>query len=83
MLQLTVEEEDVVLVQPVRLHRASGRMAPPSAGTAANGTHARRLQDLFRPPYELMVRMSWDEARTLGKGDQKMDPSQLAGYERL
>ncbi|KAJ4153792.1 hypothetical protein LMH87_010264 [Akanthomyces muscarius] len=44
---------------------------PPSASTAANGTHARRLQDLFRPPYELMVRMSWDEARTLGKGDQK------------
>ncbi|OAQ98975.1 hypothetical protein LLEC1_03513 [Akanthomyces lecanii] len=44
---------------------------PPSTGPASNGTHARRLQDLFRPPYELMVRMSWDEARTLGKGDQK------------
>ncbi|ATY60429.1 UBX domain (Ubx5) [Cordyceps militaris] len=42
-----------------------------SAGRAANGTHARRLEDLFRPPYELMARMSWDEARTLGKGDSK------------
>lgn len=44
---------------------------PPSTATAPNGSHARRLQDLFRPPYELMVHMSWDEARTLGKGDQK------------
>ncbi|OAA55717.1 uas [Cordyceps fumosorosea ARSEF 2679] len=45
--------------------------AAPSSSTAANGTHARRLEDLFRPPYDLMVRMSWDEARTLGKGDMK------------
>ncbi|KAL7793019.1 hypothetical protein V8C37DRAFT_109981 [Trichoderma ceciliae] len=38
-----------------------------------NGTsaHARRLEDLFRPPYELMSRLSWDEARTLGKEDKK------------
>lgn len=42
-----------------------------SSSTAANGTHARRLEDLFRPPFDLMMRMSWDEARTLGKGDQK------------
>lgn len=36
-----------------------------------NGTHARRLEDLFRPPYDLMARMTWDEARTLGKEDKK------------
>ncbi|OAA48512.1 UBX domain protein [Metarhizium rileyi] len=42
---------------------------PPS--TTENGTHARRLEDLFRPPYDLMARISWDEARTLGKEDKK------------
>ncbi|KAF5138072.1 UBX domain-containing protein 5 [Metarhizium anisopliae] len=44
-------------------------VTPPSA--TENGTHARRLEDLFRPPYELMARVSWDEARTLGKEDKK------------
>ncbi|KAH7134156.1 hypothetical protein EDB81DRAFT_92592 [Dactylonectria macrodidyma] len=40
---------------------------------AENGTgaHARRLEDLFRPPYDIMARMTWDEARTLGKEDKK------------
>ncbi|KAG4252910.1 hypothetical protein FPRO03_08359 [Fusarium proliferatum] len=42
-----------------------------SAQTAENGAHARRLEDLFRPPYDLMARMSWDDARTLGKEDKK------------
>ncbi|KAF4982611.1 hypothetical protein FZEAL_1805 [Fusarium zealandicum] len=41
------------------------------AQSAENGAHARRLEDLFRPPYDLMARMSWDEARTLGKEDKK------------
>lgn len=36
-----------------------------------NSSHARRLEDLFRPPYDLMARISWDEARTLGKEDKK------------
>ncbi|EFY86464.1 UBX domain protein (Ubx5), putative [Metarhizium acridum CQMa 102] len=44
-------------------------VTPPS--TTENGTHARRLEDLFRPPYDLMARFSWDEARTLGKEDKK------------
>ncbi|PHH82088.1 hypothetical protein CDD82_7028 [Ophiocordyceps australis] len=38
---------------------------------AENGTHARRLEDLFRPPYDLMCRTSWNEARALGKEDKK------------
>ncbi|KAM0294574.1 hypothetical protein ACHAO9_001008 [Fusarium lateritium] len=42
-----------------------------STQPAENGAHARRLEDLFRPPYDLMARMSWDEARTLGKEDKK------------
>ncbi|PHH60579.1 hypothetical protein CDD81_1435 [Ophiocordyceps australis] len=43
--------------------------SPPPA--AENGTHARRLEDLFRPPYDLMCRASWNEARALGKEDKK------------
>ncbi|KPM40863.1 hypothetical protein AK830_g5701 [Neonectria ditissima] len=38
---------------------------------AENGAHARRLEDLFRPPYDIMARMTWDEARALGKEDKK------------
>lgn len=41
------------------------------AQSTENGAHARRLEDLFRPPYDLMARMTWDEARTLGKEDKK------------
>ncbi|RDA88671.1 hypothetical protein CP532_4029 [Ophiocordyceps camponoti-leonardi (nom. inval.)] len=42
-----------------------------ASSTTENGSHARRLEDLFRPPYELMTRAPWDEARTLGKEDKK------------
>ncbi|KAG5927104.1 hypothetical protein E4U42_002582 [Claviceps africana] len=42
-----------------------------SANTTDSSRHARRLEDLFRPPYDLMARASWDEARTLGKEDKK------------
>ncbi|PHH87050.1 hypothetical protein CDD83_9382 [Cordyceps sp. RAO-2017] len=48
---------------------SDGSAAP--APSTENGSHARRLEDLFRPPYELMSRVSWDEARTLGKEDKK------------
>ncbi|KAK7413797.1 UBX domain protein Ubx2 [Neonectria punicea] len=41
------------------------------AQSAENGAHARRLEDLFRPPYDIMARMTWDEARSLGKEDKK------------
>ncbi|CAI6013835.1 unnamed protein product [Clonostachys chloroleuca] len=42
------------------------------SGGDGTGSHARRLADLFRPPYELMERdVSWDEARDLGKEDKK------------
>ncbi|KOS20775.1 UBX domain-containing protein 5 [Escovopsis weberi] len=38
-----------------------------AVGPAENGVHARRLEDLFRPPYGLMARLGWDEAREVGK----------------
>lgn len=45
--------------------------ASSSGNAAENGSHARRLEDLFRPPYDLMTRLPWDEARALGKEDKK------------
>lgn len=50
-------------------------VAPPSFASAAGGSsqpsRAQRLADLFRPPYDLMDNLTWDEARTLGKEDKK------------
>lgn len=37
----------------------------------AETTRASRLADLFRPPYDLMSHMSWDEARDEGKDSKK------------
>ncbi|KAF7552390.1 hypothetical protein G7Z17_g4338 [Cylindrodendrum hubeiense] len=44
---------------------------PTQSAENGAGAHARRLEDLFRPPYDIMARMTWDEARTLGKEDKK------------
>ncbi|KAL9477403.1 hypothetical protein ACSS6W_007244 [Trichoderma asperelloides] len=55
-------------------HRIWGddtRGAEPAGDDDTTSAHARRLEDLFRPPYDLMSRLSWDEARTLGKEDKK------------
>ncbi|KAM0522475.1 hypothetical protein ACHAPE_002065 [Trichoderma viride] len=55
-------------------HRIWGdetRRAEPAVDDDTTSAHARRLEDLFRPPYDLMSRLSWDEARTLGKEDKK------------
>lgn len=50
--------------------------AVPSYSSAVGGSdapqsRAQRLADLFRPPYELMDHMAWDDARALGKEDKK------------
>ncbi|KAH7312531.1 hypothetical protein B0I35DRAFT_356585 [Stachybotrys elegans] len=42
-----------------------------TSSSGPEGSHARRLADLFRPPYELMERVRWDEARAMGKEDKK------------
>ncbi|KAK1249375.1 hypothetical protein MKX07_002891 [Trichoderma sp. CBMAI-0711] len=54
-------------------HRIWGDDTSRAESSSANGTsaHARRLEDLFRPPYELISRLTWDEARALGKEDKK------------
>lgn len=51
---------------------------PPSTFAQAAGgsageqpSRAQRLADLFRPPYELMAHMAWDDARATGKEDHK------------
>lgn len=51
--------------------RIWGDGTAPQDGDSEGGSHAQRLADLFRPPYDLMARLSWDEARTLGKEDKK------------
>ncbi|KAG7292769.1 hypothetical protein NEMBOFW57_002810 [Staphylotrichum longicolle] len=43
---------------------------PASLGTA-EPTRASRLAELFRPPYDLMSQLSWDEARDEGKDSKK------------
>ncbi|KAK5988489.1 UBX domain-containing protein 5 [Cladobotryum mycophilum] len=50
---------------------ADATSSRPAASTSENGAHARRLEDLFRPPYDLIARISWDEARDLGKEEKK------------
>ncbi|OAA53926.1 uas [Niveomyces insectorum RCEF 264] len=44
-----------------------------SSSTAPQQVTARqaRLADLFRPPYELIEHLSWDEARTVGKTEKR------------
>ncbi|PSR77526.1 hypothetical protein BD289DRAFT_456636 [Coniella lustricola] len=48
----------------------SSRSFAQAAGGAASD-RAQRLADLFRPPYDLMAHVSWDEARDEGKDDKK------------
>ncbi|KAL2757294.1 hypothetical protein ACRALDRAFT_1074411 [Sodiomyces alcalophilus JCM 7366] len=44
-----------------------------SSGAAESNTsaRARRLADLFRPPFDLMSHLDWDEARDQGKEEKK------------
>ncbi|CEJ93793.1 hypothetical protein VHEMI09362 [[Torrubiella] hemipterigena] len=43
----------------------------PLTGSRDSSSHSRRLEDLFRPPHDLMARLEWEEARQLGKEDKK------------
>lgn len=42
-----------------------------AAGASGSESRAQRLADLFRPPYDLMAHMTWDDARDAGKEEQK------------
>jgi hypothetical protein len=42
-----------------------------TGGQSDTSSKAARLAELFRPPFELMSRLSWDDARDEGKEEQK------------
>ncbi|KAK7989154.1 hypothetical protein PG989_009469 [Apiospora arundinis] len=41
------------------------------SGPAPSSSRSQRLADLFRPPYDIISRYSWDEAREIGKDEKK------------
>jgi len=49
----------------------NARAARPASQGPSEPSRASRLAELFRPPYDLMSRLSWDEARDEGKDSQK------------
>lgn len=55
----------------------SGLAAPPTFANAAGGvsggqnSRAQRLAELFRPPFELMEHLDWEDARDTGKAEKK------------
>ncbi|KAK3362362.1 hypothetical protein B0T25DRAFT_4649 [Lasiosphaeria hispida] len=50
---------------------ARSAATPVAPAGAAQASRATRLAELFRPPYDIMAHLSWDEARDLGKADKK------------
>lgn len=46
-------------------------LATATGGASETSSKAAKLAELFRPPFELMSRMSWDDARDTGKEEQK------------
>lgn len=42
-----------------------------TGGAAGTSSKAARLAELFRPPFELMTRIPWEDAREQGKEEQK------------
>ncbi|EFQ33857.1 UBX domain-containing protein [Colletotrichum graminicola] len=44
---------------------------PSQAAPSEGGARAQRLAELFRPPYDIMSRLDWDEARQEGKDEKK------------
>ncbi|KAK4156632.1 hypothetical protein C8A00DRAFT_12464 [Chaetomidium leptoderma] len=49
----------------------NARSSRPASLGPAEPSRASRLADLFRPPYDLISHMSWDEARDEGKESKK------------
>ncbi|KAI4198537.1 MAG: hypothetical protein LQ346_002740 [Caloplaca aetnensis] len=47
------------------------RLARATAGASETSSKSRTLAEMYRPPYELMSRLPWDEARQRGKEDEK------------
>ncbi|KAL8808587.1 MAG: hypothetical protein Q9200_004222 [Gallowayella weberi] len=47
------------------------RLARATAGASEASTKSRTLAEMYRPPYELMSRLPWDQARQQGKDGEK------------
>ncbi|KAL9006998.1 MAG: hypothetical protein Q9188_000286 [Gyalolechia gomerana] len=47
------------------------RLARATAGASEASSKSTRLAQMYRPPYELMSRLPWDEARQQGKEGEK------------
>ncbi|KAL8936376.1 MAG: hypothetical protein Q9216_004966 [Gyalolechia sp. 2 TL-2023] len=47
------------------------RLARATAGASEASSKSTRLAQMYRPPYELMSRLPWDEARQQGKDGEK------------
>ncbi|KAL9101624.1 MAG: hypothetical protein Q9163_003143 [Psora crenata] len=52
-----------------RTHR--DQLAQATGGASESSAKANALAEMYRPPFELMSRLPWDEARNQGKQDQK------------
>ncbi|KAL2271401.1 hypothetical protein VTJ83DRAFT_772 [Remersonia thermophila] len=50
---------------------ADAASRPPAVDGTAPTTRSSRLAELFRPPYDLIARLDWDEARDEGKDQKK------------
>ncbi|KAL8764029.1 MAG: hypothetical protein Q9184_000317 [Pyrenodesmia sp. 2 TL-2023] len=50
---------------------SNDRLARATAGASEASSKSRTLAEMYRPPYELMSRLPWDEARQRGKEDEK------------
>ncbi|KAL8901624.1 MAG: hypothetical protein Q9192_000442 [Flavoplaca navasiana] len=47
------------------------RLARATAGASEKSSKSRTLAEMYRPPYELMSRLPWDQARQQGKENEK------------
>ena len=49
----------------------AARLAEATGGASSTSDKAQKLAEAFRPPFELMYRLPWDQARDKGKEDAK------------
>lgn len=47
------------------------RLAEATGGASEQNSKTAKLAELYRPPFELMCRLTWDDARQQGKDDEK------------
>lgn len=68
----SIWDDDAAAPGPAESGRAAPTFAAAAGGTSGGGnTRAQRLADLFRPPYDLMNNLLWEDARETGKDQKK------------